>query len=84
MRSWSSREHRRTLELYLIQAHLSFLDLRFHRSQLHVEWWLHILVELIPRGVLGVISLAWGRPTQKVKSGAGECFSMTLRLENMP
>lgn len=35
---------------------------------LHVEWWLHILVELFPRAVLGAIQLIWGRPSQKVLS----------------
>ncbi|KAN0061104.1 hypothetical protein ACQY0O_006839 [Thecaphora frezii] len=35
---------------------------------LHVEWWLHIMVELFPTLVLGVIRLIWGRPSQKTLS----------------
>ena len=37
---------------------------------LHVEWWLHILVELFPKAVLGLIRLIWGRPSQRVLSMA--------------
>lgn len=35
---------------------------------LHVEWWIHILVELFPKAVLGLIQLVWGRPSQRVLS----------------
>ncbi|PWY98096.1 hypothetical protein BCV70DRAFT_202273 [Testicularia cyperi] len=35
---------------------------------LHVEWWLHILVELFPQAVLGAIRLIWGRPSQRILS----------------
>ncbi|SPO31034.1 uncharacterized protein UTRI_05328_B [Ustilago trichophora] len=35
---------------------------------LHVEWWIHLLVELFPRAVLAVIQLVWGRPSQRVLS----------------
>ncbi|ETS60179.1 hypothetical protein PaG_05720 [Moesziomyces aphidis] len=35
---------------------------------LHVEWWIHLLVELFPKAVLGVIQLIWGRPSQRVLS----------------
>ncbi len=35
---------------------------------LHVEWWIHLLVELFPKAVLGVIQLIWGRPSQRILS----------------
>ena len=35
---------------------------------LHVEWWIHLLVELFPKAVLGLIQLVWGRPSQRVLS----------------
>ncbi|EST08796.1 Mechanosensitive ion channel MscS [Kalmanozyma brasiliensis GHG001] len=35
---------------------------------LHVEWWLHMLVELFPKAVLALIQLIWGRPSQRVLS----------------
>lgn len=45
---------------------------------LHVEWWIHILVELFPKGVLGLIQLVWGRPSQRVLSLA-EYFNAIKR-----
>lgn len=35
---------------------------------IHVEWWIHLLVELFPKAVLGLIQLIWGRPSQRVLS----------------
>lgn len=35
---------------------------------LHVEWWIHLLVELFPQAVLSVIRIFWGRPSQRILS----------------
>ncbi|PWN51863.1 hypothetical protein IE53DRAFT_313183 [Violaceomyces palustris] len=35
---------------------------------LHVEWWLHILVELFPRAFLFLLRGVWGRPSQSILS----------------
>ncbi|CBQ68973.1 conserved hypothetical protein [Sporisorium reilianum SRZ2] len=35
---------------------------------IHVEWWIHLLVELFPKAVLGLIQIVWGRPSQRVLS----------------
>ncbi|KAJ9474926.1 EF-hand domain-containing protein [Pseudozyma hubeiensis] len=35
---------------------------------LHVEWWIHLLVELFPKATLGLIQLVWGRPSQRILS----------------
>ncbi|PWN92944.1 hypothetical protein FA10DRAFT_227062 [Acaromyces ingoldii] len=37
---------------------------------LHVEWWIHLLVELFPRFVLSIVKLFWGGINQKALTGA--------------
>lgn len=41
---------------------------------LHVEWWIHLLVELFPRFVLSLVKLFWGGVNQKAL-GAAEYFN---------
>ncbi|WFD45043.1 hypothetical protein MPSI1_003720 [Malassezia psittaci] len=36
---------------------------------LHVQWWIHFLVELLPSLLLGCLRLVWGTPSNKLKSG---------------
>lgn len=31
---------------------------------LHFQWWIHMLVELIPAALLGLVRLTWGKPNQ--------------------
>lgn len=42
---------------------------------LHVEWWLHILVEIVPRVFIFAFRIVWGNVGQKVLSLAGKCWA---------
>lgn len=33
---------------------------------LHIMWWLHIMVELVPPVVMGIVRLLWGGVSQRV------------------
>lgn len=35
---------------------------------LHLQWWIHFLVELVPPTVLGVVKVSWGPPGQRIQS----------------